>query len=131
MNYETIISLSHYELRHHVRMSLAARAAQFAPFAALTGYSEFISEEGRLTQEKKILSEDEKKVLDELLQEVLRCKDVKVRILYFEKDLWKKGGKYLSYEGIIWKVDLFHRLLYFNKTKKISLDDISSIQKIN
>ena len=67
-NYDDIINLPHFESKKHPRMSLEARSAQFAPFAALTGYDEFIRETSRLTNERIEIDESLKIILDGKLQ---------------------------------------------------------------
>ena len=57
-NYDDIINLPHYEPKHHPRMSMWNRAAQFAPFAALTGYDDAIKESGRLVENQTNMADD-------------------------------------------------------------------------
>ena len=80
------------------KMSMLDRAAQFAPFAALTGHKEAVIEQGRITQEKRILSNEEKLEINEKIVELMNLKS-KCRITYFEKDKTKSGGQYM--EGVL------------------------------
>ena len=70
-NYDDIINLPHHVSKIHPRMSLHDRAAQFAPFAALTGYKEAVHEKGRLTQQRKILDENLKSILNSKLRIIM------------------------------------------------------------
>ena len=108
-NYEDIKNLPHYELKYHPRMSSYQRAAQFAPFAALTGYEELVRESSRLTDRKIELSEYERSILDEKL--LLIQNNIKIRpeiiITYFIKDKKKSGGKYITITSNISESILF------------------------
>ena len=75
------------------KMSMSDRASQFAPFAALTGHKEAVLEQQRITQTKRILSNEEKLEINEKIIELMNLKS-KCRITYFEKDQKKSGGKY-------------------------------------
>lgn len=130
--YESIINLPHYELKNHERMTMESRAAQFSPFAALTGYSESVKETARLTDNKIELSEDMKNNIDMKLQIIddnIKEKP-EITILYFVKDQKKNGGKYIEYIGNVKKIDKVDKTLYFYDKTKISLYDILDI-KIN
>lgn len=129
-NYQDIINLEHYELRHP-RMSCYNRAAQFAPFAALTGYYEKVKEVARLTN-KKI-------ELDDALKELINCKlnqlnkviklKPEVEVTYFVPDVKKDGGEYLTKKGRIKRIDFVNRFLKFTDNKKIIIDEIISIKE--
>ena len=86
--YDSIINLEHYELKYHKRMSIEARAAQFAPFAALTGYSDEIIEAARLTDNKIDMFEDSKLIIDRKLQMINEHikEKLEVSIIYFIPD---------------------------------------------
>ena len=102
--YEDIISLPHHVSDHHPQMSIHDRAAQFSPFAALTGYGDAVEETARLTSQKKILDETEREALDRqlsslagLLEESRKADGRRghvpgVRITYFLPDQKKSGG---------------------------------------
>ena len=129
-NYQDIINLEHYELKHP-RMSRYNRAAQFAPFAALTGYYEKVKEVARLTN-KKI-------ELDDALKELINCKlnqlnkviklKPEVEVTYFVPDIKKDGGEYLTKKGHIKRIDFVNRFLKFTANKKIIIDEIISIKE--
>lgn len=130
IDYEDIIKLPHYEPKFHPRMTIYNRSAQFAPFAALTGYDDKVSEAARLTDDKIELSEDLKNYIDIKLQIVNEhIKDnSEITVLYFEKDKRKKGGKYLKYKGIVKKIDLIENTIKFKDNFKINLDMILDIE---
>ena len=123
-NYEDIKNLPHYEPKYHPRMSSYQRAAQFAPFAALTGYEELVRESSRLTDRKIELSEYERSILDEKL--LLIQNNIKNRpeiiITYFIKDMKKSGGKYITI------VDLINRFIKLVSNQKILIDDIYDLK---
>ena len=100
--YDDIINLPHHESSIHPRMPIESRAAQFAPFAALSGHEEAISEEERITEPLKELSDNDKSRISEALHEAIDNKRL-VRISYFCPDNFKKGGSYKTTEGKIKK----------------------------
>ena len=102
-DYEDIIHLPHHVSSVHPHMPVSDRAAQFAPFAALTGYGDVIKETARQTDAKPELSEDEKEILDYKIQLACGLSGEKpgVRITYFVPDEKKSGGAYHTAEGRI------------------------------
>ena len=109
------------------KMSMSDRAAQFAPFAALTGHKEAVIEQGRITQEKRILSNDEKLEINEKIVEMVKLKS-KCRIIYFEKDRTKSGGKYLNRVLSFKRIDELNKVLYFKENIQIQIEDIVDIE---
>ena len=109
------------------KMSMSDRAAQFAPFAALTGHKEAVIEQGRITQEKRILSNEEKLEINEKIVEMVKLKS-KCRIIYFEKDRTKSGGKYLNRVLSFKRIDELNKVLYFKENIQIQIDDIVDIE---
>ena len=109
------------------KMSMADRAAQFAPFAALTGHKEAILEQQRTTQTKRILSNEEKLEINEKIIELINLKS-KCRITYFEKDKTKSGGKYLNRVLSFKRIDELNKVLYFKENIQIQIDDIVDIE---
>ena len=109
------------------KMSMSDRAAQFAPFAALTGHKEAILEQQRITQTKRILSNEEKLEINEKIIELMNLKS-KCRITYFEKDKTKSGGQYM--EGVLSfkRIDELNKVLYFKENIQIQIDDIVGIE---
>lgn len=127
--YDNIINLPHYELKNHPRMSIESRSAQFAPFSALTGYSDEVVETARLTNKKVIISEDMKTIIDMKLQTIEEHIKEKpeISILYFEKDKRKSGGEYIEYTGNIKRIDRVEQKMIFIDNKKIDLKEIYDI----
>ena len=126
--YDDIIDLPHYEPKHK-RMTLENRAAQFAPFAALTGHGAAIAETARLTDSMTELSTDEQLRLSRILNYALE-KHVEVSVIYFLPDTRKAGGRYENAKGIIKNIDETDRVLTLSNGSTIPLDLIHDI-KIN
>ena len=110
-------------------MPMSDRAAQFAPFAALTGYDAAIKETGRLTDERIELDEEALTALDMKYQLLMDAFDdaPKVTITYFQPDERKAGGKYITATGAVKKVDDFERRITMQDGAKIPMDDVLSI----
>ena len=127
--YEDIINLPHHVSPTRPQMPMSDRAAQFAPFAALTGYDAAIKETGRLTDEKIELDEEALTALDMKYQFLMDALDdaPEVTITYFQPDERKAGGKYVSAVGVVRKVDDFERRITMQDGTKIPMDDILSI----
>ena len=109
------------------KMSMSDRAAQFAPFAALTGHKEAILEQQRTTQTKRILSNEEKLEINEKIIELMNLKS-KCRIIYFEKDKTKNGGQYMESVLSFKRIDELNKVLYFKENIQIQIDDIVDIE---
>ena len=109
------------------KMSVSDRAAQFAPFAALTGHKEAILEQQRTTQTKRILSNEEKLEINEKIIELMNLKS-KCRIIYFEKDRTKSGGQYMESVLSFKRIDELNKVLYFKENIQIQIDDIVDIE---
>ena len=131
--YADIISLPHYQSQNRPHMSLYDRAAQFAPFAALTGFDDMVTEEARLTDKPIELSEVELEALNHKMALVeLLLQDgghPTLSFTYFEPDGYKEGGRYLTRIGIVKKIDTFATklILYGSddmENKKIPTIDI-------
>lgn len=104
-SYDDIINLPHHVSKNHPPMSLYARSAQFAPFAALTGYEEAVKETARETGDRIEIDEELKKILDEKIQILIENKKQRneLTFTYFIPDSTKEGGKYISIVGIVKK----------------------------
>ena len=124
-----MIELPHHVSYRHARRSRIDRAAQFAPFAALTGYEAAILETGRLTDMRIELDESRKAVLNEKLRLLMIHLHDKpeVTITYFEPDLKKSGGAYLSVTGYIRKVDEYSRTVSLEDGTSVLIDQIFGI----
>lgn len=109
------------------RMSVLERAAQFAPFAALTGYDEAVGETARLVDEKIELSEDERDYLDRQTKKIREIPEREIAVTYFIADKRKIGGAYLTVRGFVKKIDETERLLVLTSGEEIPLDDVFAI----
>ena len=128
--YADIIDLPHHVSATRPRMSMIDRAAQFSPFAALTGYDAAIKETGRLTDERIDLSEESRAALDRKQQILLDnlADHPEISVTYFVPDERKSGGAYVTVTGRVKKVDDYQRLLILTDGTKIPLDDILDIE---
>lgn len=128
-NYDDIINLKHFEPIKHKRMGIDARSAQFAPFAALTGYNDAIKETARLTDKRIELTEDEKEKLNNQIMFIIENNYLNPLVVftYFVKDNKKTGGKYIEKEGIIKKIDNINGYIILKDKTKIKIDDIINI----
>lgn len=126
--YDDIINIKYQKSISHPHMSNHDRAAQFAPFAALTGYEELIKETARITKEKIILSNEQKLNISEKLIYLSSCQklDLDIHIIYFVKDKNKSGGEYFEETTNNIKIDNYHKMIKFNG-KNIKIDDIFDI----
>ena len=128
--YDDIINLPHHVSKKHPQMSLHDRAAQFSPFAALTGHKAAINETARLTDEKQILSEDVIAKLNEqlnLIKENIGTNQT-VTITYFVPDDKKSGGAYISYTGVVKKIDEYNHTVILTDKTVIPIEQISEMQ---
>ncbi len=128
--YDDIINLEPPEFPNRAKMPLHDRAAQFAPFAALTGFDSKIGETARLTDKKPELSDTEIDVLNEKIRIILENigSRPELEVIYFVKDLLKSGGALEHYIGSVKKIDLHRRKFVFDDCKIIPADDIIDIQ---
>ena len=125
--YDDIINLPHHVSEYHKPMPMENRAAQFAPFAALSGHNEAIVETARLTEMFRELSEDEQNRLTKKLNYVLE-NGSRVIITHFIPDTTKAGGMYKRVIGLIKKYDEIDRTLIMKDGKTIPIDFISEIE---
>jgi uncharacterized protein (UPF0248 family) len=111
-------------------MSVSDRAAQFSPFAALTGYDAAIKETARLTDERVEMDEYMKDVLSDKLRIILeRIKEhPQIAITYFQPDEKKNGGSYVTTTGTVKKIDEYERIVVMTGDTEIPIDEISSIE---
>ncbi len=129
-DYDDIIDMPHHVSETHPQMPLADRAAQFSPFAALTGYDAAIVETARLTDMKHELSESEKHEISRMLNSLkARIKtNPSVTVVFFEKDLKKDGGNYRTVTGAAIKVDEYSSVLELSDGMRIAFDNILSLE---
>lgn len=125
--YADMIYLPHHVSTKHPQMALIDRAAQFAPFAALTGYGAAIKESERQTVATPTLSQEQ---IDEINQTLFSLTDLlpaEVMITYFVPDALKSGGTYHNKTGILKRIDADNQVLVFSDKTKIPLESIISI----
>ena len=122
--YKDIMNLPHHISKRHPRLSLKQRAAQFSPFAALTGYEEATDETSRLTDEKIELSEEDMEELNRKLQNL----QGEAVITYFVKDERKSGGSYVTIKGEVRRIDDYEKAIVMRDGSKIFVDDILDIE---
>lgn len=128
-SYDDIINLPHHVSKKHPPMSLYARSAQFAPFAALTGYEDAVRETAREINERIEIDDELKLILDgkiQILIEKIKAKP-EVTFTYFIPDLRKDGGAYVSVEGIIKKIDMFEQKIYLADNTEIPINEVIDI----
>lgn len=128
--YDEIMELPHHVSKTHPQMPMSDRAAQFAPFAALTGYDSAIKETGRLTNERIELDEEALTALDRKYQLLIEALDdaPEVTIIYFQPDERKAGGQYVSATGTVKKVDTFGRRILLQDGTRIPLDSVYDLR---
>lgn len=127
--YDDIIDVEYPFDLGHPRMSLYDRSSQFMPFSALVGYKEAVVETARITEDRIILDEETKEILNNKLNLIKSKLFLKpnVNITYFVPDNKKTGGSYVNVFGCVKKIDLYKSVVYIGD-KKISIDNIIDIE---
>lgn len=132
--YDDIITLPHHVSAIHPQMPLLDRAAQFAPFAALTGHDEAIKETARLTESLVEMDEEQVEKLDRrlrMLQTEIRenpLEKPEIKVIYFRPDTVKAGGAYESVTGFVKKVDEYRRQILFADGTALPMENLFSIE---
>ena len=129
-NYDDMINMPCPTSSRHPRMPRADRAAQFAPFAALTGYDAAIDETGRLTDQKIDISEDMREKLDlkqNFLADIID-EQPEISVTYFIPDKKKSGGAYVTANGRLKQIDEYEQLIILTDGKKIPIQEVYSIE---
>lgn len=126
--YDDIIDLPHHVSRTHPRMSLRNRAAQFAPFAALTGYGESIQEAARLTERRIELSEAELADLNGRLVELQKRLPAEATVTWFVPDARKEGGRYVSETVAVRQVIPSEGQMVLADDRRIDLDCVLDVE---
>lgn len=128
--YDDIIHLPHHVSKTRPQMSLEDRAAQFSPFAALTGYDAAILETGRLTEDKLELGEETQAILDRKQRYLAEIIDTKpeITVTYFVPDEKKSGGAYSTVTGFLKRIDEYERVLMLTDGRKIQLAAVFDIE---
>ncbi len=124
--YMDIINYNYTGSKNRKHMSIYDRSAQFAPFAALTGYEDAIYETGRIVDSKIILSEDDKLEINSIVNSSINSD---VAITYFIHDKYKEGGAYINYTGKVKKIDYVYKNIIFYDKKIINIEDVIFIEK--
>ena len=127
--YGDIIDLEHFVSKKRPRMPLSGRAAQFAPFAALSGYEDMVCESVRETERRPHFREDRAEELNGVFLFLFHQKEAPcVSIRYFISDKTKPGGRYGTASGRIARYDEYDRRIVLDTGEKIFLDDIVRIE---
>lgn len=128
--YDDIIHLPHPVSGRHPRMSLLDRAAQFSPFAALTGHDAAIKEAARLTEEWSELDESRKEMLDERLKIIWEklSERPEITFTYFRPDEKKSGGAYLTVKGKVKKIDEYEHQIFLEDGTELLIEHLSAIE---
>lgn len=124
-SYDDIINLPHHVSKKHPQMSMLDRAAQFSPFAALTGYGDAIDEAARVTEAQIELDDSERQEIDRVLREAYETGSP-VEVTHFVPDERKAGGAYVVTAGVIKAIDPVSRVVEFQSRVKIRIDSIQS-----
>lgn len=128
-DYSDIIHLPHYVSKKRPQMSIEQRSAQFAPFAALTGYEGQVKETARFTDKRIELDEEMKCILDRkihIIQEMILTKP-KVEVTYFVYDKRKDGGKYITIIDNVIKIDNYNKHFIMHSGLEIDIKEILDI----
>ena len=127
--YDDIIRLPHPTSRKHPRMSMEERAAQFAPFAALTGFGGVIRETGRLTDKQVELGESDQVELERVLTflDSQEEEHPMIKVTYFLPDTYKEGGTYVTVPGHLKRIDQVEGALLLWEGVRVPIQDIRSV----
>ncbi|NLM04174.1 MAG: YolD-like family protein [Clostridiales bacterium] len=128
--YNDIINLPRHVSKKRSPMPIRDRAAQFSPFAALTGHDTAIKETARITEDKIELDSYIKEELNiklQILMDRLREKP-EIKITYFQPDDKKDGGKYITTTGVVKKIDSCDQMIYLIDGTEIIMDEIINIE---
>lgn len=125
--YDDIIGLPRPKSKHEP-MPMSDRAAQFSPFAALTGYGDAIDETARLTDHRIELSEEERTELDYKQQYLSTLDSPTVTVTYFVPDERKSGGAYVTHTGALKRIDEVERAMVFADGTRVDMDEVVGIE---
>ena len=127
--YDDIIQLPHHTSATRPRMSMHDRAAQFAPFAALTGHDAAVAEAGRQTEKRIELAQDSRDAINKTLMQLkAMATQPQILLTYFRADERKEGGTYLTRRSRLRQIDPVHHTLTLETGETIPLDDVLEIQ---
>lgn len=127
--YDDIINLPHHVSAAHSHMPMSDRAAQFSPFAALSGYGDAVKETARVTTEQVELAEDVKAALEMKIRFLADTipDGPTVDITYFQPDKKKSGGTYVTASGSVKRIDDIERAITMHNGLKIAFTDIITV----
>lgn len=125
--YDDIIDLPRPKSKHEP-MPMSDRAAQFSPFAALTGYGDAIDETARPTDHRIELSEEERAELDYRQQYIFALDSPTVTVTYFVPDERKTGGAYVTHTGVLKRIDEVERAMVFVDGSRVEMDEVVGIE---
>ena len=128
--YDDIIHLPRHMSTTRETMPIRDRAAQFSPFAALTGHDAAIKETARLTEERIELDTYIKDGLNKKLQVLIKYigQSPKITVTYFQSDKMKDGGTYITLTGKVKKINEYKKIIILEDNTKISMNEIVDIQ---
>ena len=137
-HYEDMLDLPHPVSKHHPPMELSARAAQFSPFAALTGHEDAVKEAARQTEDFVELTESQKEQIDARLRMLQKYQSLgdgrnwdgklEITVTYFVPDSKKSGGEYRTICGALKKIDGQRRRILFTDGRMVSLEFLVSLE---
>lgn len=125
--YDDIINLEHHVSKTHPQMSLEARSAQFAPFSAVTGYEDEVSEVARVTENQIEVTDEIRNDINKKLSYIKQNPNQQISITFFVKDTKKQGGKYETVTRLVKKIDDIKNIITLNDGKVIKMEDIIEI----
>ena len=125
--YVDMIYMPHPVSKKHPQMPILDRAAQFAPFAALTGYGAAIKETERLTEETPVLSQEQIDEINRVLFSLTEILPTEVTVTYFVPDMVKSGGIYHKKTVTVNKIDSDNQILIFADKEKIAFKSLISV----
>lgn len=130
--YDDIINLPYRKSTKRKHMEISMRAAQFAPFSALTGYDELVEETARITDSRVVIDEYVKADINEKLIYISENLDekIKVSITYFVPDEKKQGGKYITVSGFVKKIKEYEKKVIMWDEREIPIEEIISIKEL-
>lgn len=130
--YDDIINLKYHISKKHKQMSLENRSAQFAPFAALTGYDDAVKETARVTDSKIFIDDGIKEIINEEIQQIKMNlgKKLKIKVTYFVPDKLKSGGKYQTKIGIVIKINEYSKTIKLEDNTEIQIEEIIELEII-
>lgn len=126
-DYDDIINMPHHVSATRKHMSNHDRAAQFAPFAALTGFGDAIDETGRLTSDRPDVADDMLDIMDRYMENLESMSDSEVEIEYFKEDGWKSGGEIIRIVGKIRKIRKEEGCMIMEDGTVVRIADITGI----